>query len=92
MKIMITGIAAGLVLLLTVVTLSVGAGAQDTVIQSLRGETAIDEANTAPEVKRQAAERWVSAVNSDGQHGFWLYAVAKGLDKVGIAIAQAAAT
>lgn len=44
------------------------------------------------EVKRQAAERWVSAVNSDGQHGFWLYAVAKGLDKVGIAIAQAAAT
>ena len=28
------------------------------------------------EVKRQAAERWVNAVNADGSHGNWKYAVA----------------
>ncbi|BFU95288.1 MAG: hypothetical protein NTNFB02_20100 [Nitrospira sp.] len=29
------------------------------------------------EVKRAAAERWVAAVNADGTHGSWRYAVAK---------------
>lgn len=28
-------------------------------------------------IKRAAAERWVSAVNSDGAHGTWAYAIAK---------------
>ena len=56
MKTMITGVAVGLVLLLTAVTLPLGAGAQDTEIQSLRGEMTIDEANAAPEIKRQAVD------------------------------------
>ncbi len=34
------------------------------------------------EVKRQAAERWVRAVNADGRYGTWSYAVAKRLDQV----------
>ncbi|MBI4606008.1 MAG: hypothetical protein HY721_28925, partial [Planctomycetes bacterium] len=29
------------------------------------------------DLKRAAAERWVSAVNADGTKGRWLYAVAK---------------
>lgn len=29
------------------------------------------------EVKRAAAERWVSAVNADGSYGGWRYAIAK---------------
>lgn len=28
-------------------------------------------------VKKQAAERWVSAVNADGQYGHWAYAIAR---------------
>ena len=56
MKTMITGTAAGLVLLLAAVTLPLGAGAQETEIQSLRGETAIDEDNAAPDIKRQAVD------------------------------------
>ena len=28
------------------------------------------------EVKRGAAERWVRAVNADGRHGHWSYALA----------------
>lgn len=27
--------------------------------------------------KKQAAERWVSAVNADGQYGHWAYAIAR---------------
>lgn len=37
------------------------------------------------EVKRGAAERWVTAVNADGRHGRWAYAIVKDigvLDKV----------
>lgn len=29
------------------------------------------------EVKAAAAERWVAAVNADGQHGVWRYAMAR---------------
>jgi len=29
------------------------------------------------QVKAQAAERWVSAVNADGKYGLWRYAVAR---------------
>jgi type III restriction enzyme len=28
-------------------------------------------------VKKQAAERWVAAVNADGQYGQWSYAIAR---------------
>ncbi|MDI3466811.1 MAG: hypothetical protein OJF50_005632 [Nitrospira sp.] len=34
------------------------------------------------DVKRAAAERWVSAVNADGAHGKWRYAVAKKVSDV----------
>lgn len=32
------------------------------------------------EVKRQAAERWCRAVNADGQHGRWMYVLARNPD------------
>jgi len=34
------------------------------------------------DVKRQAAERWVAAVNADGKHGQWKYAMARKLSDV----------
>lgn len=34
------------------------------------------------EVKRAAAERWVAAVNADGTHGYWRYAVAKKISDI----------
>ncbi|MDF0643388.1 MAG: hypothetical protein P0111_05125 [Nitrospira sp.] len=34
------------------------------------------------EVKRAAAERWVTAVNADGTYGRWRYAVAKKVSDV----------
>lgn len=34
------------------------------------------------EVKAAAAERWVAAVNADGQHGMWRYAMARKPDAV----------
>lgn len=34
------------------------------------------------EVKGAAAERWVRAVNADGRHGKWAYAIAKGVAAV----------
>jgi type III restriction enzyme len=34
------------------------------------------------EVKRQAAERWVNAVNTDGHFGTWSYALVKSLEAV----------
>lgn len=34
------------------------------------------------DVKRAAADRWVSAVNTDGNHGKWRYAVAKKVSDV----------
>lgn len=44
------------------------------------------------EVKRAAAERWVAAVNADGRHGRWAYAmVAEGDDVVGAISAAAVA-
>jgi len=33
-------------------------------------------------VKREAAERWVKAVNADGRHGQWAYVIAKKPDEV----------
>ena len=42
------------------------------------------------EVKRAAAERWVAAVNADGTHGRWDYAVAKKPEEVRGLIAMAA--
>ena len=41
------------------------------------------------EVKRAAAERWVAAVNADGKHGEWRYAIAKKVSVIP-AIIQAA--
>jgi type III restriction enzyme len=29
------------------------------------------------EIKTQAAQRWVDAVNDDGSHGIWSYRIAK---------------
>jgi hypothetical protein len=34
------------------------------------------------EVKASAAQRWVAAVNADGHHGPWAYAVAKKPEEV----------
>lgn len=34
------------------------------------------------EVKRTAAERWVAAVNADGQYGRWKYGIAKRPEEV----------
>jgi type III restriction enzyme len=34
------------------------------------------------EVKTAAAERWINAVNADGQHGRWRYAMARSMAKV----------
>ena len=34
------------------------------------------------EVKAQAAERWVAAVNADGRYGEWRYAIAHEMNKV----------
>jgi hypothetical protein len=54
----------------------------------LRGDTArvliLETKGFDPleEVKRQAAERWVRAVNADACHGRWSYAVAKSVDAV----------
>ena len=45
------------------------------------------------EVKREAAERWVSAVNADGTYGRWLYRLTKKTTDVsGIITAAAAET
>jgi type III restriction enzyme len=41
-------------------------------------------------VKRQAAERWVAAVNADGTYGRWAYAVAKKPTEVGRLVEEAA--
>ena len=42
------------------------------------------------EVKRAAAERWVSAVNADGTYGRWIYAVAKKMTAINAIIDRAA--
>lgn len=44
------------------------------------------------DVKAQAAERWVAAVNADGQHGKWRYAVARNMNLVGALIDEYART
>jgi type III restriction enzyme len=41
------------------------------------------------EVKRAAAERWVSAVNADGTYGHWQYAIAKKVADVGDILGKA---
>lgn len=43
------------------------------------------------EVKTAAARRWVAAVNADGTHGRWAYALVKRVADVGPAVAGAAA-
>ena len=43
------------------------------------------------EVKRAAAERWVSAVNADGRYGHWEYALATRIEDVSEIITGAAA-
>jgi type III restriction enzyme len=42
------------------------------------------------DVKAAAAERWVAAVNADGQHGTWRYVMARSVEAVGEAIDDAA--
>ena len=34
------------------------------------------------EIKRAAAERWISAVNSDGRYGSWIYRLVKKVSDV----------
>ena len=41
------------------------------------------------EIKAQAAHRWVAAVNADGQHGQWMYAIAHRPEDVGKHIQEA---
>lgn len=43
------------------------------------------------DVKTDAAERWVAAVNADGTYGKWLYAICRKPEDVPKAIAAAAA-
>ena len=42
------------------------------------------------EVKSQAAQRWVRAVNADGGFGTWDYAMVSDMGKVGEAVSRAA--
>ncbi len=42
------------------------------------------------EVKQQAAQRWVSAVNADGKHGLWWYAVARSPGEIGEMVGRTA--
>jgi type III restriction enzyme len=44
------------------------------------------------EVKVQAAQRWVSAVNADGRHGLWRYAMVRNPADVGAAIEESPAS
>ncbi|MDL1878762.1 type III restriction endonuclease subunit R [Cytophagia bacterium CHB2] len=41
------------------------------------------------EIKAQAAQRWINAVNADGRFGTWYYAMARGLEEVGKKINEA---
>ncbi|HLH40405.1 MAG TPA: hypothetical protein VKX39_14740 [Bryobacteraceae bacterium] len=41
------------------------------------------------EVKKDAAERWVAAVNADGTYGRWMYALSKKPEDVGEVLATA---
>jgi type III restriction enzyme len=41
--------------------------------------TGLDE---LADIKAQAAERWVQAVNSDGSFGTWRYAMARKVEQV----------
>ena len=43
------------------------------------------------EVKREAAERWVAAVNADGTYGRWLYRLTKKTTEVSQLLTAAAA-
>jgi hypothetical protein len=43
------------------------------------------------EVKSDAAERWVAAVNADGTYGKWMYAIARKPEEVNGIIASAVA-
>jgi type III restriction enzyme len=40
------------------------------------------------DVKRQAAERWVAAVNADGKYGTWRYSVAKKMEDVSYILSE----
>ena len=42
------------------------------------------------DVKRAAAERWVAAVNADGNYGRWAYAIAKKTTEVSAIISRVA--
>jgi type III restriction enzyme len=44
------------------------------------------------DVKASAAERWVAAVNADGQHGRWQYAMARSIEAVRAALNEVSAT
>ena len=41
------------------------------------------------DVKRQATERWVSAVNADGKYGTWRYRIAKKMEDVSYLLMEA---
>jgi type III restriction enzyme len=43
------------------------------------------------EIKVAAAQRWVAAVNADGQHGRWVYAMVRRIGDIGAILAGAAA-
>ena len=42
------------------------------------------------DVKTQAAQRWVRAVNANGSYGSWMYDVVSDMSKVGEAVGRAA--
>lgn len=44
------------------------------------------------EIKEQASNRWVSAVNAEGRHGHWQFAMVRRVGDVGQAINAAAAS
>jgi len=41
------------------------------------------------EIKAQAAQRWVDAVNADGRYGLWKFAMARKPEEVGKKIEEA---
>jgi hypothetical protein len=44
------------------------------------------------EVKKQAASRWINAVNAEGRHGSWEFLMVRRVGEVRDAIAAAAAS
>jgi type III restriction enzyme len=59
-------------------------GGQRTLILETKGY------DVTADVKKEAADRWVKAVNADGRFGHWSYAMVKDVGKVRLAIDEQA--